>query len=807
MRVDEIIPFKDLRDLIKDCLGMYSTKLARCFRYHLLNGVKFEDITPSLILHDSIIDGVPAFDKDYETQNWHRYISANSLIFDKPKDTLIPGFVAEYYAWLDSNQKEKEFKEKYLEAKRKSIRKKLSDVELISDAEFNEKNLTDAITSYLTQKEISHKIHKIAEFYPEQKSLVIDFDHLENFNIKIADSLLRDADSIIGLFEDVLDKIKGPTIIPNAKFNVRFTNLPSKQLIKNLGSEDLGKLISIKGIIQQVGDLLPKVFNGKFICNRCGHEMFVKQLKAKKTLTHPNVCDSCNRRNFQFVPEESEFIDVRFITIQETLDKIEAGESAREVQVWLEDDLARSFDVANGVTGCEVTVNGVYRLLQSKEKGSVYNRFIEANNVLFHTGMQDHELTNEDIKEIKKLSKGDIFGKITNSVGIDLYGHNELKLAIGLQLFSGNTKNLLTNSGKRKKGEINLLIVGDPGTAKTDLLLDAVSISPKAMYTTGTGSTGVGLTASVEKDRVNDGHWVAKIGPVGMCSGGVCAIDEFDKMSDEDRKKLHDAIENGFIDINKASVRARFNTQTAILAACNPNLSRFTPYKPLFEQIGLDAAMISRFDLIFPVRDVLDKEADKHKAEHFLSSTDNDRKPEINKILFRKYITYAKTNIHPTIKDQDAKDRCIEYYIALRALGHEGSFSATMRQLGGIERIAFASARARLSNKIEVGDVDRAIGLINFILKELATDETGAIDIDRIMTNHPKTERDKIYKIENIVRVVCEAREDKLAPLDDIMEKAAESKIDKNTTLKILNVLKIKGILFEPKEDKWKWVG
>jgi len=265
------------------------------------------------------------------------------------------------------------------------------------------------------------------------------------------------------------------------------------------------------------------------------------------------------------------------------------------------------------------------------------------------------------------------------------------------------------------------------------------------------------------------------------------------------------------ISVAKAGIIAKFRANTSILAAANPKFSRFDPYKSLVDQFDIPPTLLSRFDLIFPIRDVLDREQDRKIAQHILKMHKGDKeldeiKPKIERELFKKYIAYCRVNVHPVLSD-DAADKIEEYYVTLRSSGVQGRVPATARQLEALVRLSESSAKTRLSNAVTVSDVERAIQLTNFIMKELATDETGAIDIDRIMTEHPKTDRDKIYAVENIVRVICQEREDKLAPIEEIMEKAEESKIDKGTANKILNELKIKGILFEPRNDKWKWVG
>ncbi len=662
---------------------------------------------------------------------------------------------------------------------------------------------SEKIEKFLKKK--SKEIKKLAEQYPEEKSLFITYEELEKFSTELAGELVKNPDEIIAIFDKSLSEMEIKTIVENPRFHVRFTNLPKEKgytiMVRDITSEYVNKLIAVEGVVNKSSDVLPKVYNAKFICNRCKQEHY--EVQTTRFLSEPLQCTNCRKRDFRFDPDNSEWTDVQRLEVQEPLELLRGGEETRKVEIWLEDDLV---DLVK--PGDKIIITGMVRLRPPQKRGSVYQKFIEANWIeALEMEFEEIEISEEEVREIKKLARDPkIHDKIIDSIAPSIYGYREIKEAVALQLFGGRPgKKLPDNTSVRP--DIHVLLIGDPGVAKSRILQYVNQIAPKSIYVTGKGTTGAGLTATAEKDEFAEGAWTLKAGALVLASGGIAAIDEFDKMEKEDRSAMHEAMEQQTISIAKAGIVARFKANTSVLAASNPKFSRFDPYKPLHEQFDIPPTLVSRFDLIFPIRDILDKEVDRKIADHILKMHKGnedemkDIQPLIQADLFRKYIAYARKNILPKLIDE-AAEKIGDYYVELRARSKE-TVSATPRQLEALIRLSEASAKIRLSDIVTISDTERAIKLTEFVLREVATDETGRIDIDRIAAEHPQATRDKVRSIEEIIQILIGESEDKMATFEDIISEAVSKGIDKFSAERLLEELKRKGVVFEPRQGKF----
>ncbi len=649
------------------------------------------------------------------------------------------------------------------------------------------------------------QLRRLGEKYPEKKSLVLDFEELERHDRDLADRLRHTPDEVLADFNEVLNNMGILTVVENPKFNARFRNVPKERgytvPVRDITSDFIGKFISVEGVVNRISDVLPKVSKALFVCSRCDEHNWIVQ--DKRMLIEPGRCRSCGKSDFRFILEESEWTDVQRLEIQEPLEMLVGGEQARRIELWAEEDMT---DVVTA--GDKVIITGIVRLKPQKAKGSVYGKFLEVNHMeAVEREFEEFEITDEEEKEIQELAKDPrLHDKIVDCIAPSIYGYREVKEAIALQLFGGRQGKVLPD-GTKARGDIHLLLIGDPGVAKSRVLQYVDQIAPKSIYVTGKGTTGAGLTATAEKDELADGAWTLKAGALVLAGGGIAAIDEFDKMDKEDRSAMHEAMEQQTISVAKAGIITKFKANTSILAASNPKFSRFDNYKPLAEQFDIPPTLISRFDLIFPIRDVLDRETDRSIAEHMLkmhrSESLEEIRPPVDAALFRKYIAYARRNIRPELT-QDTVEKIREYYVALRARGRGGAAAATPRQLEALVRLSEASAKLRLSDEVSVGDVERAIKLTDFVLKEIAYDaETGEFDIDRIVTDHPKSMRDRIRTVEETIREIIESSPDGMASLDGIREAMSEKNIDKFTVDQIISELKKKGEIYEPRHGKF----
>ncbi|MBD3260138.1 MAG: AAA domain-containing protein [Candidatus Altiarchaeales archaeon] len=638
--------------------------------------------------------------------------------------------------------------------------------------------------------------------YPETKSVVLDYQELWGFDEELAERLRSHPDEHLLIFNDTLAAENIETKQENPRFNIRFKNFPQEKpyslFVRDIVAEYIGVMISVEGVVNRISDVLPKVLNALFICNRCSEHNWVSQ--EKRMLIEPARCRSCGKADFRFIPEESQWIDIQRLEIQEPLEMLKGGEQARRIEVWLEDDLTDKV-----TAGDKVIVTGTVRLLPPKTKGSVFHKYIEANYIeSVEREFEEIEITPQEEEQIITLSKDPlIYEKIIDSIAPSIYGYREVKEAIALQLFGGRHGKKLPD-GTKVRPDMHLLLIGDPGVAKSRILQYVDQIAPKSIYVTGKGTTGAGLTATAEKDELSEGGWTLKAGALVLAGGGVAGIDEFDKMGTEDRSSMHEAMEQQTISIAKAGIITKFKANTSILAAANPKFSRFDNYKPLAEQFDIPPTLISRFDLIFPIRDILDRERDRGIAQHMLKMHKGTEEmqeitPSIEPELFRKYIAYARKKINPQLTDE-AGEKIQEYYVELRSRGHGTTAAATPRQLEALVRIAESSAKIKLRDEVGVEDVGRAIKLTEFVLREIAYDEaTGELDIDRVVTTHPKSARDRIHSIEEILRELMEESADGMAERKDVVERAKEKGIERYTVDKIVNELRNKGIIYSPK--------
>ncbi|MEM2346548.1 MAG: minichromosome maintenance protein MCM, partial [Archaeoglobaceae archaeon] len=595
----------------------------------------------------------------------------------------------------------------------------------------------------------------------------------------------------------------------------RFYSLPTtkKILIRDLRSSHVSKFIAIEGIVRKVTEVRPKVVSAAFRCTNCKNIVYSPQDDA--TLRYPYEC-RCGSKRFQFLPEKSISVDSQRVKIQEYPENLRGGEQPQSIDVILEGDLTGIIN-----PGDRVIVNGIVR---AKPRGiqqkmlTLMDLYIDGNSIeMLQQEYEEFEITEKDKEEIIKLANSDdIYEKVVKTIAPSIYGHEDIKLAIALQLFGGIPKKL--PDGTEIRGDVHILLVGDPGVAKSQLLKYVHRIAPRSVYTTGKGTTSAGLTATAVRDEV-DGRWTLEAGALVLADKGIALVDEIDKMRKEDRSALHEALEQQTISIAKAGINAILKARCALLAAANPKFGRFDRFTPVAEQIDLSPTLLSRFDLIFIMTDEPGEERDKQLASHILSmhqlgemlekfkgsSLREDLKSKIAKIepaidpeLFRKYIAYAK-NIYPVLSEE-AKQRIEEFYVSLRSKAKDNSpVPITARQLESIVRLAEASARIRLSDTVTAEDVERVIGVVQRCLAQIAVDpETGAWDIDYAYTGTSKKQRDRIFTIKKIVEELEELNENG-APEEEIIRKAKEEGIDEAKTREILSKLKMMGETFCPK--------
>jgi replicative DNA helicase Mcm len=633
-----------------------------------------------------------------------------------------------------------------------------------------------------------------------KKFLIIDFADLVKFDPELSELLLETPEDVIKAAEIAIEQFD----IDAKDFKVRFKNLLESQRIniREIRSEHIGKFLFVVGLVRQKSDVRPQVTSAKFECPSCGNVLTVLQLDTK--FKEPTRCGCGRKGKFRLLSKE--LVDAQGIVLEEVPEELEGGEQPKRINILLKNDLVSPMSDKKTNPGTKICVVGVLKEIPIAGKdGGQLTRFelmIESNFV----DSQEEEfgeikISEEDLKKIIELSEDPRgYEKIIESIAPSIYGHEKIKEALFLQLMGGVRK--IRSDGVPSRGDIHILLIGDPGSGKSQLLRRMSVVAPKGRYVSGKGATGAGLTAAVVRDEFLHG-WALEAGALVLANRGICFIDELDKMNKEDRSAMHEALEQQQVSISKANIQATLRCETTVLAAANPKFGRFDPYEAIPNQIDLPTTLINRFDLIFVIKDIPDAAKDKELTSFILDlHQDKIGDGEVHTKLLRKYIAYAKQHINPKLTD-GAIAEIKDYFLKMRGSGSsEGGMKSvpiSARQLEALIRLAEASARARLADKVSKKDAKRAIEIVHYCLEKIGIDpETGKIDIDRITTGISTTERGKIHTIKDII-VELENKLGKTIPIEEVVKECVAQGLSETEVEEIIDKLRRSGDIYEPK--------
>ena len=638
-----------------------------------------------------------------------------------------------------------------------------------------------------------------------KESITVEFEELFAFDQALAERLLEKPDDFLQHANNAAYAQLGIEDQEYAekmeKITVRITQLLGKEQLRRLGSKQMGKLVMIEGIVVRATPVRPMVMQASFKCKRCGTVTRIEQTGA--FLRAPFECSdpSCRQKGpFEFIQEESNFIDSQDLRLQERPEDLPPGQLPRVLNVKLVGteivDLARPGD--------HVAIVGIVRALAPSRPGigklRTFILHLDANSLeVLGKEPESSPPSPEEEEKILEIAKDPlVHQKIMNSIAPSIYGYEHIKEAIMYLLFGGVSKALPDIT---IRGEMNALLIGDPGTAKSQLLQYVSRIAPRGLYTSGRGTTAAGLTAAVVREK--GGSMSLEAGALVLADKGIACIDEMDKMRPEDRVAIHEAMEQHTVSVAKGGIVATLNARTAILAAANPALGRYEPHRTVAENISLPVTILSRFDLIFVLRDIPNKEADGKMSEHILEIHRRGASPveaQVPAELMRKYVSYAKS-IKPVLSTEALK-RLGDFYLAMRAASEtEGSpVAITARQLESLVRVAEARARVALKKEVSAEDAEAAIAIMKRSLEEVGIDISSyKMDIDLIMTGKPKSVRDKMQ----VVLSTLMAMERETGIVEKtllISELESKYKVSRVESERILGQLLREGTIYEPRE-------
>ena len=634
-----------------------------------------------------------------------------------------------------------------------------------------ESALADKVKEFLTQfKDPTGSfsyVEQIDQMMPKRaKYIVVDFNHLVSVPF-IESKFVESPDEILNAFSRAIKEILQERFPEYARkiehdIRARIANFPAERSLRQINSEVITKMTSVSGMVVRASEVKPLA---KELTYKCLDKHISKfTLLDGMSLDKAVKCQSpkCPYTNLAIVAEESRFIDFQIVRLQELPEDLPPGQLPHYVNVSMKQDLV---DYAR--PGDRIILTGIVRIEQERVSGvkqsesALYRLRMDGNNIEFIGGRgikgtrrtEREEISPDEQKIIRTLSKNpDIYDRLIASFAPHIRGHELFKEAI-LLLIVGSTQRALSD-GSKVRGDINVFLVGDPGTAKSEMLKFCARIAPRGLYTSGRGSTAAGLTAAVVRDA--SGIFMLEAGAVVLGDQGLVCIDEFDKMRPEDRSALHEVMEQQSASIAKGGIVATLNARTSILAAANPMFGKYDPFKNLTENVNLPIPLLTRFDLVFVVRDIPSQEKDREIAQHILSqhgTSGTDTTSLIDVDILTKYLAYAKQN--DPVLTKEAENKIMEFYLKMRSVEGEDKekmITITPRQLEGLIRLSTARARILLKNQVEEDDADRAIYLFNEMLKNAGIDvNTGKIDIG-VLQGRPRSEVSKLATFMEILK-------------------------------------------------------
>eukprot|EP00051_Salpingoeca_urceolata_P014549 m.185521 g.185521 ORF g.185521 m.185521 type:complete len:897 (+) comp18117_c0_seq5:150-2840(+) len=597
----------------------------------------------------------------------------------------------------------------------------------------------------------------------------VDCEDLHSSDAALYQQTVRYPQEVIPMFDNVVHELYEEYVPEDDTppfIQVRLFNTIKKSVMRELNPEvrpntltDIDQLVSIRGMVIRTSAIMPDPKEGYFECSLC--KFSIANEVDRGRIEEPKVCGNCNSQmSMSLVHNRCKFADKQMVKIQESPENIPEGQTPLTVLAFVYDSMVDTVQ-----PGDRVELTGIYRatpLRVIKRQRTVKSTFKTHLDVIHFAKTSKNRVFHEtdastlDPTEKKEMEERlrriaeqpDVYTRLARALAPNIFEFEDVKRGVLAQLFGGVHKNFEQAGRGRFRGEINVLLCGDPSTAKSQLLQYAVNLAPRSIYTSGRGSSAVGLTAYVTKDPETKAT-VLESGALVLCDGGVCCIDEFDKMNDSTRVILHEVMEQQTVSVAKAGIICSLNARTAVLAAANPQDSRWNKRLSIVENIQLPPTLLSRFDLIYLILDTPDTAKDQRLARHVVSLYFSDQPTRPGQLMNREtlaeFIWYAREFIHPELTEEATRDLVSEYVNMRKAGSSRNTITATPRQLESLIRLAEAHARMRFSQTVDRSDVAEAVRLMKVALQQAATDpRTGLVDMDLLTTGHSMAERSRL---------------------------------------------------------------
>ncbi len=649
----------------------------------------------------------------------------------------------------------------------------------------------------LPDTEVSHYDRRLRAMQEKEEThLDIDCQHVHEYDEYLYKLLVMYPQEIIPLFDVVANEYFAENIQSEdvgeeealaMRIIVRPYNMMDAKPMRDLNPSDIDKMVCVRGMVTRCTPIIPDLKLAFFKCLMCGFSPEHVQVDRGRVNEPPLKCTECGKPGtLTMVHNQCVFSNKQNVKMQETPDAIPDGETPHTVSMCVFDDL-----VDQAKPGDRVEVTAVYRAVPIRMSStrrtlkSVYKTYLDIIHVRKDAGErlrntagpeddeaaqhsaaerssrttasnqspnQQLDFSPERLAEIEELGRSeDVYERLVASLAPSIWELEDVKKGLLCQLFGATNKTFSGTAANKVRGDINVLLVGDPGVAKSQLLTYVHRIAPRGMYTSGRGSSAVGLTAYVTRDPESK-DMVLESGALVLSDRGICCIDEFDKMSDSARSMLHEVMEQQTVSIAKAGIIAVLNARTSVLASANPVGSRYNPNMSMVENIQLPPTLLSRFDLLYLLLDRPNPETDRRLARHLVSlhfkEPPQKKRGAIDATLLTDYVSYARANVQPVLSDEAAEE-LVEGYVEMRRMGGSRKvITATPRQLESLIRLSESLARMRLSRRVDRDDAKEALRLMRVAMQQSAVDpRTGTIDMDKILTGHSASDRQQRRQI------------------------------------------------------------